>query len=119
MEQDRDSLTQIMADLAVPTAYAKFALGWLAEKAGRAKPNGHLLSRSPLSDVLELESMLLSVQGMAACWRTLRALVETDGRLFPEHLDVLMERAGRQSAVLERLRLAAVDSVLRSTPPSA
>lgn len=36
-----------MADLAVPTAYTKVALGWLAEKAGRAKPNGHLFSRSP------------------------------------------------------------------------
>ncbi|MFF3413991.1 transaldolase [Streptomyces sp. NPDC002698] len=117
VEQDRDSLTQIMADLAVPTAYAKVALGWLAEKAGRAKPNGHLLSRSPLSDVLELESMLLSVQGKAACWRGLRTLAETDGRLFAEHLDVLIERADRQSAVLERLRLAAVESVLRSTRP--
>ncbi|WP_326784442.1 transaldolase [Streptomyces sp. NBC_00151] len=47
VEQDRDSLTQIMADLVVPTAYTKVALGWLAEKAGRAKPNGHLFSRSP------------------------------------------------------------------------
>ncbi|WP_405914621.1 transaldolase [Streptomyces sp. NBC_00728] len=118
VEQDRDSLTQIMADLAVPTAYTKVALGWLAEKAGRAKPNGHLFSRSPLSDVLELESMLLSVQGKAACWRSLRALAETDRRLFLEHLDVLLERADRQSVVLERLRLAAVDSAFRCTQPS-
>ncbi|MFF3412524.1 transaldolase [Streptomyces sp. NPDC002742] len=118
VEQDRDSLTQIMADLAVPTAYTKVALGWLTEKAGRAKPNGHLFSRSPLSDVLELESMLLSVQGKAACWRSLRALAETDGRLFVEHLDILVERADRQSAVLERLRLAAVESAFRCTQPS-
>ncbi|WP_323180728.1 MULTISPECIES: transaldolase [unclassified Streptomyces] len=118
VEQDRDSLTQIMADLAVPTAYTKVALGWLAEKAGRAKPNGHLFSRSPLSDVLELESMLLSVQGKAACWRSLRALTETDGRLFAEHLDVLLERADRQSVVLERLRLAAASSALRCTQPA-
>ncbi|WP_328445982.1 transaldolase [Streptomyces sp. NBC_00386] len=118
VEQDRDSLTQIMADLVVPTAYTKVAFGWLAEKAGRAKPNGHLFSRSPLSDVLELESMLLSVQGKAACWRSLRALAETDGRLFPEHLDVLLERADRQSVVLERLRLAAVASAFRCTQPS-
>ncbi|MGW3819831.1 transaldolase [Streptomyces sp. NPDC005046] len=118
VEQDRDSLTQIMADLAVPTAYTKVALGWLTEKAGRAKPNGHLFSRSPLSDVLELESMLLSVQGKAACWRSLRALAETDGRLFAEHLDVLLERSDRQSVVLERLRLDAADSAFRCTQPS-
>lgn len=118
VEQDRDSLTQIMADLAVPTAYTKVALGWLTEKAGRAKPNGRLFSRSPLSDVLELESMLLSVQGKAACWRSLRALAETDERLFAEHLDVLLERADRQSVVLERLRLAAAGSAFRCTQPS-
>lgn len=28
-------------------------MGWGAEKAGRVKTNGHLFSRSPLSDVLE------------------------------------------------------------------
>lgn len=62
--------------------------------------------------------MLLSVQGKAACWRSLRALAETDRRLFLEHLDVLLERADRQSVVLERLRLAAVDSAFRCTQPS-
>lgn len=119
VEQDRDSLTQIMADLGVPTDHAKVAIGWLAEKAGRIKPNGHLLSRSPLSDVLELESMLLGVRGKAACWRSLRTLAESDERLFVEHLDELLERADQQSAVLEELRVAAVGAVFRPTHPTA
>ncbi len=119
VEQDRDSLIQVMTDLDVSADHSKVALGWLAEKAGRLKPNGHLFSRSPLSDLLELESMLLGVQGKAACWRSLRALAETDTRLYPEHLDTLLERAEHQSDALERLRLAAAARVLPSARASA
>ncbi|MFE2537265.1 transaldolase [Streptomyces sp. NPDC059371] len=107
VEEDRDALAQIMADLGVSVDRTKAALGWVAEKAGRLKTNGHLFSRSPLSDVLEAEAMLLGVQGKAACWRTLRALSETDRRLDAAHVDILLERAGRQSTALEELRAAA------------
>ncbi|MEE4544076.1 transaldolase [Streptomyces sp. V4-01] len=119
VEQDRDSLTQIMTDLDVSADQTKVVVGWLAEKAGRLKPNGHLFSRSPLSDLLELESMLLGVQGKAACWRTLRALADTDDRLFTDHLDTLLERAEQQSAALERFRLAAAERVLTPARSSA
>ncbi len=101
-----------MSDLDVSTDHPKVALGWLAEKAGRLKPNGHLFSRSPLSDVLELESMLLGVQGKASCWRTLRVLAETDDRLYADHLDTLLERAEQQTTTLEELLLAAVAHTL-------
>ncbi|MFI6336409.1 transaldolase [Streptomyces sp. NPDC050535] len=112
VKEDRDSLTQIMTDLGVSPDHPKVALGWLAEKAGRLKPNGHLFSRSPLSDVLEAESMLLGVLGKAACWRTLRVLAEADDRLHPEHLDTLLERAEHQSATLEEIRIAAATRTL-------
>ncbi|MFD3759222.1 transaldolase [Streptomyces sp. NPDC058622] len=121
VEEDRDSLTRLMSDLGVPTSRSKAAMGWLAEKAGRLKPNGHLLTRSPLSDVLEAESMLLGVQGKAACWRTLHALAETDERLSADRLDTLLERAERQIEVLEELRASAATRTLlpqpSSTPP--
>ncbi|MEU5921786.1 transaldolase [Streptomyces sp. NPDC047141] len=66
IDQDRTALARIMADLGMSTSYSKTAAGWLAEKAGRLKTNGHLFSRSPLSDVLEAEAMLTGVQGKAA-----------------------------------------------------
>ncbi|WP_349637017.1 transaldolase [Streptomyces sp. 378] len=119
VEADRDALAQIMADLEVSVDHTKVALGWLAEKAGRLKTNGHLFSRSPLSDVLEAEAMLLGVQGKAACWRTLRALSETDRRLDTAHLDTLLERAERQSTALEEIRIAAVTRTLRPQPTPA
>ncbi|SCE36394.1 transaldolase [Streptomyces sp. DvalAA-14] len=118
VEQDRDSLLQIMTDLGITPDRSKIALGWLAEKAGRLKPNGHLFSRSPLSDVLELESMLLGVRGKAACWRTLRALAETDQRLYTDHLDTLVERAEHQSASLEEMRLTAAAAAFGAGRPT-
>jgi len=116
VEEDRDSLAQVMVDLGVSIDRSKIALGWIAEKAARLKLNGHLFSRSPLSDVLEVESMLLGVQGKAACWRTLRALAETDQRLDVAHLDTLLERAERQSVILEQMRVAAVTRTLHPLP---
>ncbi|QIQ07288.1 hypothetical protein HA039_32215 [Streptomyces liangshanensis] len=119
VEEDRDALAQIMADLGVSVDRTKVALGWVAEKAGRLKTNGHLFSRSPLSDVLEAEAMLLGVLGKAACWRSLRALAYTDRRLDAAKLDTLLERAEHQNAALEELRVAAVTRTLApKTPPS-
>ncbi|MEU0788161.1 transaldolase [Streptomyces sp. NPDC006173] len=116
VEEDREVLCQIMSDLGVSIAHSKGALGWLAEKAGRLKPNGHLLSRSPLSDVLEVESMLLGVRGKAACWRTLRDMCETDERLDADHLDALLGRAARQIAALEQLHGEAVTGAFCTLP---
>ena len=48
------------------------------EKAARFKPNGRLLRRSPLSDLIELEWLLLGVQGKTAGFRALRRLADTD-----------------------------------------
>ncbi|MFE7141159.1 transaldolase [Streptomyces sp. NPDC057644] len=116
VEEDRDALARIMTDLGVTTSQPKVAMGWLAEKAGRLKPNGHILSRSPLSDLLETESMLLGVLGKAACWRTLRILAESDERLSTDRLDTLLERAEQQSDTLEELRSAAVSRTLLPRP---
>ncbi|MDR6981128.1 transaldolase [Streptomyces sp. 3330] len=110
--EDRDALAQIMTDLGVSVDRTKAALGWVAEKAGRLKTNGHLFSRSPLSDVLEAEAMLLGVLGKAACWRTLRARADSDRRLDAAKLDTLLERAERQSTALEELRVAAATRTL-------
>ncbi|MFE4862609.1 transaldolase [Streptomyces sp. NPDC056670] len=116
VDEDRDALAQIMADLGVPRSQSKAAIGWLAEKAGRLKANGHLFARSPLSDVLETESMLLGVLGKAACWRTLRILAESDTRLSADNLDTLLDRAEQQSATLEELRSTAAVRALRHQP---
>jgi hypothetical protein len=66
---------------------------WIGEKAGRLKSNGRLFTRSPLSDLEELEMLRLGIEGKAAGWRTLRTLADTDTRLDPQRLDELISRA--------------------------
>ena len=62
-----------------PRTYKVYA-GWIGERAGRLKLNGHLLSRSPLSSLEELELLRLAVEGKAACCGPSGAC-RSDGRL--------------------------------------
>jgi hypothetical protein len=110
--QDRAALLELMAALEVPVRGYKVWAAWAAEKAARLKFNGHLLSRSPLSSLEELEVMRLGVEGKAAGWRTLRNLAQTDARLDAGRLDELISRARRQADLLEELRVRAADQVI-------
>ncbi|MEU6312686.1 hypothetical protein [Streptomyces sp. NPDC047014] len=115
--QDRASLRTLMADLDVPVLRARAVLGRVAERAGLLKLNGRLLSRSPLSDVLELEAMLVGVEGKAACWRSLRGLARTDPRIDAAAMDELIRRAEQQIRTLEALRSAAAVSLFTREAP--
>ncbi|MFJ3582013.1 hypothetical protein ACIPPS_07230 [Streptomyces sp. NPDC090127] len=113
--QDRRTLRRIMSTLGVPQRRHRVALGRVMERAGRLKLNGRLFTRSPLSDVLELEAMRLGVEGKEACWRSLRTLSRTDSRLDPADLDALIRRARRQARALEAMRTTCVAQTL-ATP---
>jgi len=54
---------------------------WLAEKAGRLKLNGTLLSYSSLSRVLELETLAAAALERVAMWDNLDAIAASDSRL--------------------------------------
>jgi hypothetical protein len=112
IREDRSTLKEIMDVLNVPIRRYKVALGWVAEKAGRMKPNGHLLERSPLSDLEEFEVMRLGVEGKGACWRTLHALADHDDRLETVRLDALLARANRQASTLEELRVRTAEHLI-------
>lgn len=112
MTADRSALVTMMAAVGVKIRGYKVLAAWAGEKAGRLKLNGHLLSRSPLSDLEETEMLRLGVEGKAAGWRTLRLVAERDRRLDPGQLDELLERAARQSATLESLRVSIAEQVL-------
>src|SRR4051794_20954345 len=61
--EDRETLMDIMATLGASVDHPKRAAAWLAEKAGRLKPNGHWLTYSPLSPLIELDVLSLGVEG--------------------------------------------------------
>jgi hypothetical protein len=102
--EDRAALLDMAAALGVPVRHYKVYAAWVAEKVGRLKFNGHVLRRSALSTVIELEVLRLAVEGKAAGWRTLREVAEHDGRLDAGRLDRLLARARRQADILEELR---------------
>jgi hypothetical protein len=112
--EDRSSLLKTMGRLQVPVRGYKVFAAWAGEKAGRLKLNGHLMTRSPLSDLDETEILYLGVEGKAAMWRTLRALAEREDRLDAGHLDELLARAHRQSDMLETLRTSVAERTFSS-----
>ena len=112
---DREALRAIMRQLGVKPKPAQVATGWLGEKLGRLKPNGSLLRRTALTDLVELEAMTLAVEGKAACWKTLILLADTDDRLDREAVQELDRRAGAQLDELESLRRAASQQALTAT----
>ncbi|MEP7022325.1 MAG: hypothetical protein ABJB47_00610 [Actinomycetota bacterium] len=110
--QDRAALLEFMVALDVPVRGYKVWAAWVGEKAGRLKPNGHLVSRSMLSNLEELEMLRLGVEGKAAGWRTLRTLASQDSRLDVGRLDKLIASAQRQGELIEELRMNAAEQVI-------
>jgi hypothetical protein len=105
---DLESLRSVMRRLEVPESRQMAALGWLGEKAGRLKPNGYLLRRSPMADVIELEGLRAAVQGKLACWQVLRVITVEDERLSQAELETLIDRAEDQADRLRTLHLQAI-----------
>jgi hypothetical protein len=112
---DRDALREIMAELNTHPALYRRIAAWAGEKLSRFKLNGRVFRRSPMSSVIELEAMLIAVEGKAAGWRLLRALADKDRRLAADRLDRLEQRAEHQADVLEELRRTAGLALLTSS----
>jgi hypothetical protein len=108
IEEDRDSLLQIMSALEVRPDPVKVAGAWAAEKIGRLKLNGRLRGHSPMSPVVELEGLALGARGKLAGWRSLEQLQPRVPALERFDLTALQQRAESQLEELEAHRLEAV-----------
>jgi hypothetical protein len=104
---DREALRDIMTRLGVASSSTKNALAWTLEKAGRLKLNGRILRPSPLSRLVELETLALGVSGKQALWRSLATIKATDSRLANVDFDALLAAAEEQATELESHRLQA------------
>src|SRR4051794_32297540 len=94
-----------MRALDVGEDHLKTIAARVGERIGRLKPNGNLLSYSPLSRVVELEGLALGVTGKQGLWRALR--VVGGARPAPVGLAALERRAKRQRDGIEKHRLEA------------
>jgi hypothetical protein len=104
---DRQALLRLMHAAGVPVRGRKILAGWAAEKATRLHPRANVLTRSPLRELIELETLYLGIQGKAAGWRALLGAAANDGLVDQQRLRVLLDRAGDQLAVVEELRIQA------------
>ena len=72
--RERDQLRGLLDDLGVRQRPHRQAVAWLAEHAGRLKLNGRIVSRSPMTMVLEAELMRAAILGKLGGWQTLEEL---------------------------------------------
>jgi hypothetical protein len=96
LRKERSALRASMAALGLPVRQYKQVASWIGEKLSRAKLNGHLLSRSPLSDLVEFEFIATAVLAKRAGFETLREIAAVDSRLDAALLERLIAQADKQ-----------------------
>ncbi len=117
--EDRAVLRRLMHRLGVAVNRPMTALGYVAERAGRFKPNGYVLRRSPLTDVIELEALRDAVAAKLAGWQVLRAVAAHDQRVTRDEVEDMLERAQDQADRLYRLHLRVTETALAATEPAS
>ena len=112
IDEDRETLQRLMESLEIKRDRPKVAVAWTAEKLGRLKPNGRILSYSPLSRLIELESLALGIAGKRSLWEALGEVADQDARLDATELKQLADRAERQRSEVWKLRQQAAREAL-------
>jgi hypothetical protein len=104
LREEKTAYLKIMSALDIPVRQYKQLGVWLAEKVSRGKLNGRLLSRSPLSDLVEFEFLASGVRAKRSGFETLRIAADVEPRLPKNELDRLIDQAHRQYQWLTHTR---------------
>ena len=110
--EDLDFNESVMRRLGVASSPAQVAALRLGERIGRLKPNGQLLRRAPLSDVIELEGLIATVHIKVAGWQAAQVADRLNESELAE-LDRLLVRAQSQAERLTDLHGRAATFALR------
>ena len=110
---DRETLIDVMRRVGADRSNVKISAAWLAEKVRRLKPNGRPFSYTPLTRLLELESLTIGITGKRALWRALEGTGVHETELGPVDFAALGQRAEEQLRTVESLRLAAARLAFR------
>jgi hypothetical protein len=119
LREERAGLRSSMAALGLPVRQYKQIGSWVGEKLSRLKLNGHVLSRSPLSDLVEFEFIATAVLAKRAGFETLREIAAVDSRLDAQLLDGLIAQADRQHDWLADARREVAARVFGGNPGPA
>ena len=102
IRRERELLKGLIRDLGIRRRPHRQAAAWLGEHAGRLKLNGRLLSRSPMTLVLESELMRAAVLAKIGGWQTLEELAPELG-LQPARFAELTAEGRSQIEALGRV----------------
>ena len=113
IQEDKRALLRLLGRVGGTRHRAKETAAALAERLGRLKLNGRLFGRSPLTPVLELEAMVLAIEGRKRLWLTMTQLAKD---AYPDwDIDDLRRRATRadaDAAAVDRIRAAVAGAAL-------
>jgi hypothetical protein len=107
IEEDRQTLLDLMDRMNISRNPLKQATGWMAEKASRVKFGGLVSGAPDQGAFMAIESLTLGVEGKACLWKALKEVASQYPALEATDLDDLIKRAEAQHSVLEGERLAA------------
>jgi hypothetical protein len=102
VEQDARALHSVLEAHGVTPDRAQRVLLRLGERVGRLKPNGAVVRRAPLSDLIEVEGMLDAVRAKAAGWQALIPIPASQWRAEvdpQEYYDRAMSQAERLNTI--------------------
>lgn len=119
LHEENDALASMMVALELPVRRYKQLGLWVGEKLSRLKLNGRVLTRSPLSGLVEFEFLASAVRAKRSGFETLRELADADPELDPQRLDQLIEQANRQHEWLSRARREVAAAVFGGRPGAA
>jgi hypothetical protein len=120
IQEDRETLIDLMEQLGTSKNPVKQVTAWMAEKASRMKFGGTSSGDPDFGLFMALETLTLGVEGKLAMWKALKQIADEHPPLAAVNLDDLIARAESQHDGLENERLATSGRVLSptATPPA-
>jgi hypothetical protein len=112
IEEDRQSLIDLMEQLEVSKNPVKQASAWLAEKASRVKFGGASSGEPDFGLYMAVETMTLGVEGKLSLWKALKQMPADHPVHRAINLDELIARAKSQHDRLEEQRISIGPDVL-------
>ena len=112
IEDELARLEEFMDRRGITRDPTRVAAGWVGEKASRLRLSEVVTGSSAVSQLLELETVAVGIQGKQCLWQALRA-AGVDGDELD--LDELLRRAHDQAEQVEGWRRAAADAALSTS----
>lgn len=102
LTEEVEVLTTVIDGLGLPRRRYRQAAAWAGERVGRLKLNRRVLSRSPMTPLLELELFRGAVMGKLGLWQVLSHHAADLG-LTAARFDALAQQARDQAEMFDRL----------------